>query len=134
MRIILDTNVLVSGIFFAGIPLKILSGIRQGQYRIVVTEDIVDEYRRTTEELANNFPNVDANSQLEIFLLSCEICQSQKLIEPVCADPHDDMFFACALASKARIIVSGDKHLLAVSGYQGINVLKPRQFIQTYLK
>jgi len=43
------------------------------------------------------------------------------------------MFFAAALASKARIIVSGDRHLLAVSGYAGIGVVKPREFLDAHL-
>ena len=42
-------------------------------------------------------------------------------------------FFACALASESKIIISGDKHLLKVSGYEGIDVLKPREFVDSYL-
>jgi predicted nucleic acid-binding protein len=40
----------------------------------------------------------------------------------------------CAIASNSEIIISGDKHLLKVSGYQGITVLKPREFVDSYLK
>jgi predicted nucleic acid-binding protein len=39
----------------------------------------------------------------------------------------------CAIASNSEIIISGDKHLLTVSGYQGITVLKPREFVDSYL-
>ena len=134
MRIILDTNVLVSGLFFTGIPLKILKGIKLGKYRTVVSQDIVDEYKRTIDKLANHFLKViNANSQLELIVLSSDICQPQKLIEPVCADPDDDKFIACAIASKTKIIVSGDKHLLHVSGYKGIQVLTPRQFFEKHI-
>ena len=45
----------------------------------------------------------------------------------------DDKFLACALASGAGTIVSGDKHLLSVSGYRGIEVLRPRAFVDRYL-
>lgn len=55
------------------------------------------------------------------------------MTEPVCDDPDDDKFLACAIASGTKIIVSGDKHLLRVSGYQGIEVLKPKTFIDVYL-
>jgi predicted nucleic acid-binding protein len=51
----------------------------------------------------------------------------------VCADPDDDKCLACALASGAGIIVSGDKHLVDVSGYRGIEVLRPRAFVDRYL-
>lgn len=135
MRIIVDTNVLASGLFFPGIPLKILKDINQDKYRTVVSQEIVDEYKRTIDKLAERFPDViNANTQLELIVLSSDICQPQKLIEPVCADPDDDKFIACAIASKTKIIISGDKHLLNVSGYKDIEVLTPRQFVEKYMK
>lgn len=135
MRIILDTNVLASGLFFTGIPFKILQGLKQGKYRTIVSQYIVDEYKRTVDKLARRFPNViNANAQLELIILSSDICQPQKLIEPVSVDPDDDKFIACAIASKTKIVISGDKHLLNVSGYKGIKVLTPRQFFEKYLK
>ncbi|MBA3558208.1 MAG: PIN domain-containing protein [Gemmatimonadaceae bacterium] len=50
----------------------------------------------------------------------------------VSADPDDDKFLACAVASRTPVIVSGDKHLLRVSGWGGIEVLTPRQVIERY--
>ena len=47
--------------------------------------------------------------------------------------PDDDKFLACAIAGKSKLIVSGDKHLLRVSGYRGIKVERPREFIDEYL-
>jgi predicted nucleic acid-binding protein len=55
------------------------------------------------------------------------------LAERVCSDPDDDKFLACAVASRTKIVVSGDKHLLAVSGFRGIKVVKPRQFVDEHL-
>jgi predicted nucleic acid-binding protein len=52
----------------------------------------------------------------------------------VSGDAADDKFLACALAAGVPIIVSGDKHLLAMAGWGGINVLKPRQFVEQHLK
>jgi predicted nucleic acid-binding protein len=51
----------------------------------------------------------------------------------VCEDPDDDKFLACAIAGKSKIIISGDTHLLKVSGYEGIKVLRPRKFFDEYL-
>ena len=52
----------------------------------------------------------------------------------VCSDANDDMFLACALAGHATLVTSGDKALLAASGFLGIEVLTPRQFVDSYLK
>jgi uncharacterized protein len=58
---------------------------------------------------------------------------SQSLLEQVCDDPDDDKFLACALASGCKLIVSGDKHLLKVSGFGNIEILRPRAFVEKYL-
>ena len=58
---------------------------------------------------------------------------SAVLKEPVCEDPDDDKFLACALASGSKVIISGDKLLLKISGYQGIQVLNPRAFVDQSL-
>ena len=53
---------------------------------------------------------------------------------PVSEDPDDDKFLAAALAGHPRLVVSGDKHLLRVSGWQGIEVLKARPFVDRYIR
>ena len=52
--------------------------------------------------------------------------------ETICDDPDDDKFLACAITGNCKIIVSGDKHLLKVSGYKNIEVLKPREFLNRF--
>jgi predicted nucleic acid-binding protein len=51
----------------------------------------------------------------------------------VSADPDDDKFLACAIAARTPLIVSGDKHLLRVSGWRGMTVVTPRQCVDRYL-
>jgi predicted nucleic acid-binding protein len=66
--------------------------------------------------------------------LTCgEFLACPPLPESVCRDPGDDKFLACAVAAKVKRIVSGDKDLLSVSGYRGIEVIKPRDFVRGYL-
>lgn len=62
-----------------------------------------------------------------------EIYPSHTLPEPVCEDPDDDKFTACAITAKCKMIISGDKHLLKVSGLKGIDVIKPREFVDKCL-
>ena len=71
---------------------------------------------------------------LELIVARARICLSPRLPEGVCDDPADDKFLACALAGGARVIVSGDKALLRTSGYGGVRVMTPRQFISLYLE
>lgn len=62
-----------------------------------------------------------------------EVWESPALTEQVCSDPDDDKFLACALASNADCVVSGDKALRRVSGYHDIEVITPRRFVDERL-
>lgn len=133
MRIILDTNVFVSGVFFSGPPYQILKAWHEGKLRLVISPEILEEYRRVGESLSEQFPAIDLGPILELVTIKAEMFSDKSLPEPVCADPDDDKFIACAFTSKSKLIVSGDKHLLQVSGFREIAVLKPREFVDEYL-
>jgi putative PIN family toxin of toxin-antitoxin system len=133
MKIVLDTNVLVSGIFFSGPPADILRAWSRGKFRLVLSPEILDEYTRVSTELADKFPDIDIRRILDLVVVRSEVCSPAALPQQVCEDPHDDKFFAAALDRRAKIIISGDKHLLRVSGYQSVSVLTPRQFLAQHL-
>ncbi len=134
MRIVIDTNVFVSGVFFTGPPYLILDAWRHGMVRVVVSPDILDEYRRVGVELSEQYSPVNLQPALDLLAIASENVHSRPLPRQVCRDPDDDKFLACAIAGKAKHVVSGDKALLETSGYAGITVLTPRNFVERYLK
>ena len=133
MKIVLDTNVLISGIFFSGPPYQILREWKKGNIEFAISSEILTVYRRVAEELSIKFPNIEIEQILNLLTIHAEFFDTSDFSVSVCEDPDDNMFISCALASKSKIIVSGDKHLLKISGYQNIVVLKPRDFIDKYL-
>ena len=133
MKLIIDTNVFISGVFFPGPPHRILDAWRRGRVTLIISPDILDEYLRVGEELAGRFPGVDIAPWIELLMLRARLVDASPLGEDICSDPDDDKFLACAVAANTRTITSGDKHLLAVSGYRGITVLRPREFVEKYL-
>jgi len=133
VRVVLDTNVLVSGIFFSGPPYEILDAWRNQKVSLVVSAEILDEYRRVGQRLADQYPGVDIAPILALIAVHGEFVAAPPLGEPVCEDTTNDMFFACAVASECSLIVSGDKHLHRASGYGGVVVLGPRAFVEKYL-
>jgi putative PIN family toxin of toxin-antitoxin system len=133
MRVILDTNVFVSGIFFTGPPYQILKAWHDGKLKLVISPEILEEYQRVGAALAEQFSSIDLRLILELVTIKAELVRAKGLSEPVCVDPDDDKFLACALTSKSKVIVSGDKHLLHVSGFREIRVLKPREFVDEFL-
>lgn len=137
MKVILDTNVVVSAIFFGGVPGRILDAWKGGRFTLVVSPDICEEYRRVAELLGPRFPGFDLDLDLEpllaLILVRGTMVEDSPLPEPVSSDPDDEKFLACALSSKTSLIVSGDRHLLDVSGYRDIEVLEPRSFVDRFL-
>ena len=134
MRLVVDTNVIVSGVYFSGPPYDILDAWRRGRIEFVVSPEILDEYRRVGEHLATKFPGVQVEAFLDLVTLRSRIVNAPPLKERVCSDPDDDKFLACAIAGGTKIICSGDKALLRATGYRGISILNPKTFVVAHLK
>lgn len=134
MKIVLDTNVLISGVFFTGPPYEILKAWRDGRIQILISEEIIEEYRRVGELLSKQFSDIEFGPILQLLTINAEFVQPRKLTAQVCEDPDDDKFLECAISGKSNLIVSGDNHLLKVSGHKGIEVIRPRNFVDNYLK
>lgn len=133
MRIVLDTNVFVSGVFFTGPPFQILKAWRDGKVTLILSPEILEEYHRVGRALAVEFPSVDLQPILDFITIKAEMIPAEPLSERISEDPDDDKFLACAVSGKSKLIISGDKHLLKVSGFKGIKVIKPRPFVDEYL-
>ncbi len=133
MRVILDTNVFISGIFFSGPPSQILKAWENQSLQIVLSRQILDEYQRVAAALSSNFPTVDILPIIELVTIHGQFVDTHGFDISVCEDPDDDKFLECAVASNCKTIISGDKHLLKLTGYEGIAVLNPRNFLDKYL-
>lgn len=134
MRLILDTNVFISGIFFKGIPFEILNAWRNRKIELVMSEEILDEYIKVGDELSCRYPDVSIIPFLRLVIENASFVSTHRLKKQICDDPDDDKFIECAIASNTQIIISGDKHLLKVSSYKKIKVLRPRDFVERYLR
>jgi predicted nucleic acid-binding protein len=102
--------------------------------RLTLSPEILEEYTRVGEELAAAYEGIDPFPVLKLVAMHAEFVEAPLFEERVRDDPHDDKFLACALVARAKTIVSGDRHLLSVSGRQGVEVLRPRAFVDTHLR
>jgi len=134
MRIVLNTNVFISGIFFTGPPYQILKAWRDGKVQLLVSPSILDENQRIGVELALQFRDVDLRPFWDLLTIQAEIVLAPTLPQVIHDDPSDDKFLEAAVAGNASYIISGDKHLLKLSEFQGIQILKPKDFVQRHLK
>ena len=133
MKVVIDTNVFISGIFWSGPPYQILKAWQNHKIRLVLSQEILNEYDRVAYTLTKQYPHVDLLPFIELLAMHAEMYTPVQLKQPLSRDPNDDMFIACALAAKAKIIISGDKDLLTISGVNKITILKPSAFVMQYL-
>lgn len=132
MKVVIDTNVFVSAVFWSGHPLTIIEAWIDGKFQLMLTEEIYDEYSRVLKILAKKISK-DIDDVLNIIKMKAVWNTSINLETQICGDPDDDKFIACAISSQSKVIISGDKLLLSCSGYNNIGIIQPKSFVEQYL-
>lgn len=131
MRIVIDTNVFISGIFWKGPPFKILLKWRQKKFELILSAAILNEYRRVVDEMSRKHGPIDIDDLFEVVGLNSVLVQPIRFARPVCKDPNDDMFLEAAISAEADYIVTGDKKLLELNGYGNVAIVTPAAFMKT---
>ena len=130
VKAILDTNVLISGIFWKGTPFEILKAWQEQRFRLAISPPILDEYRRVLEEMSKKRSSLVAGSILELIEFHSEMIEPVSFAKAVCSDPDDDKFLEAAVAADADYVVSGDAGLLRVKKYQRVQIVRAAQFLK----
>ena len=132
MRILAETNVLVSARFWKGNEFQFLDLVRSGHVFLVTSEQILGELERI---LLQRF-NVDfekCRDYLNMIRGLAEIFTPVTIERVIISDSDDDHLFAAAVMGKANIIVTGDKAVLAVNVYRGIPIMTVAEVIKIIL-
>lgn len=128
MRIVVDTNVIASAIFFGGMPYQLLRHIMEDEVEVVASKEIVDEYEEIIIRLQRKYPAINTKIPLQDIITKVEIINVVSDIH-VSRDSDDDKFISCAVDGKCLYIVSGDNDLLTVGHYDGIEILTVVDFL-----
>ena len=128
----IDTNVLISGVFFGGFPRKILSAVVGQKIFACATAEIIIEYEEIVQEMISR-----KQGHINRSILS-PLIKAMKIIEPVthvkvCRDPDDNKFLECANDSHALYVVSGDKDLLIIGQYENVQIVTAKEFCEKFL-
>ena len=132
MKIVIDTNVVISGVFFGGAPREVLQAVVDGNVTACASPEIVSEYEEIVNEMINR-----KQGRLNRNILS-PLIEKLSLIMPtsdvdICRDPDDNKFLNCAKDSGSIYIVSGDKDLLVIQTFEGIRIVTANEFCDEYL-
>jgi len=129
MNVVLDTNVVVSAIFWPGESRECLTAWARRHFDLAVTVAVSEEYGEVAQRVRAKRPEVNPEPWLRWIERKAKVFEPAPLGKPRSRDADDDPLLACALASGAKIIVSKDKDLLDLQKPFGIEVLTPRQFL-----
>jgi putative PIN family toxin of toxin-antitoxin system len=130
VRVVLDTNAVISALLFSGVSSKLVSLWQNGLITPLLSREILDEYLRVLSypkfELSEN--EIKELIQEEI-LPYAEVVKPKRRLRVIQRDPADNKFLECAVAGKASVIISGDKDLLSLGRYRQVHIQSPAQFL-----
>ena len=131
MRIVIDTNVVASALFFGGKPRELIELLVSRKLEAFATVDILTEYRETIDELCSRYPIKPVHPPLATIISAMQLVAPVSKLQ-ICRDPDDNKFIECAVDANCLFVVSGDKDLLVVKAYEGIQIVTVAEFLLYY--
>lgn len=132
MKVVVDTNVFISGVFFGGKPRVVLESIVCGDITAFASRAIIEEYSETVQDLVERRQGSLSQEAVSSFVASLNIVEPRTKVV-ASRDPDDDKFIECALDSGALYIISGDKDLLVLEKYRGVTMITAADFVAKYI-
>jgi putative PIN family toxin of toxin-antitoxin system len=134
MRVVLDTNTVVSALFWSGSPRRLLDLVYSGRITAFTSDELIleleDVLRRGkfVSRLASE--GTTARTASLQYTALATLIQPPKFVAPICEDPDDDAVLECALSAAAEAIVSGDRHLLKLGSFRGIEIMPAGELLR----
>lgn len=130
MIAVIDTNVLISAIFWTGRPKQLLNKIRHGEITFLTSQILLDEFNKILVRADKPFKlsEKEAEQVVETMRNLAEVIQPRSRVS-ICGDENDNRVLECAVDGRAEWIISGDLHLLELQSYQGVKVVTVGDFL-----
>ena len=135
MRLVLDTNLLVSGLIAAGLPRRLVDGAKAGEFELCTSEvllaELLDVLSREKFSARLNQAGLTPQGIVDDLRRLAIVVSPADAQRVVATDPDDDHVIAAAITGKADLIASGDKRdLLPLGSFQGIAILTAREAVE----
>ncbi len=135
LRVVLDTNVLVSSVITLGKPRELLGIIARREATLLLSKEILNEFMKVMKR--RKFTEFVTEEQVKRFVESIE--RITEFVEPesdleVVEDLKDDIIINTAIDGRADLIVSGDHHLLSLKEFRGVKIASVDGAIRTLKK
>jgi len=128
VKAVFDTNVLIAAFLTEGICGKLMIRARRRDFDLILCDGILKEFRRILKKKFAASIHETSEALIILSEAALKIIRRADAITPVCRDSDDDLILACAKDVFADYIVTGDEDLLVLKNYEGIEIVKPREF------
>jgi len=130
-KVVIDTNVFISGLNFAGRPSEILELLMKGEIEGFISSFILAELERILRERFE-WKAEQTRRALNRIRANTILVEPRIRVSAIKEKDDDNRILECAVEAKADYLISGDrKHLLPLKEYQGIKILSPAEFLRT---
>ena len=135
MKIVVDTNVAVSGLLWGGPPNQVLQWSRDGVIHILECEETMDEIKRVLQygKFAQRLASLNttvAEAVAYFMNLATFVPSLDSIPDIIMADPFDNFFLALASENNANFIISGDRHPLDLESYRDIQIVTTSEGVE----
>lgn len=135
MRVVLDTNVLVSALLFTGTTSELVPLWQKAAITVLLSREILEEYLRVLAYPKFQLSEDEIKALIEEDLLPfVQVIKPGIRVHVVKRDPADNKFLECAVAGKADVLISGDKDLLALRHYRQVRIQTPSRFLEVFFR
>ncbi|OLS15798.1 MAG: PilT protein domain-containing protein [Promethearchaeota archaeon CR_4] len=130
MRVTLDTNILISALGWqGGLEYQIVLRCFQHNLELVISPEILVEFKQVALRPKFGFSLEDIEDFITALIESSDFVLPEEKISIIKDDPKDNIFLETAVTGHAQYIISGDKHLLNLGEFQGIQILRSSDFL-----
>ena len=129
MRVVIDTNIIVSG-YLGGALEKVIRAFKAGSFKLIVSRAIIDEYFKVLQRPKFKIERGDFDDFAALLVDKAEFVTPSETVHAIEVDPIDNKFLEAALEGKAIYVVSGDSHLLELKSFREIEIITAREFME----
>lgn len=130
IKAVLDTNILISTAIARGNEFELLKLAKEGKYELILSFDILEEFEGVISRTRFGFRKNTIEGIVNNIIELAKIVDPKEKLNVIREDPADNKIIECALVENADYIVSGDKHLLDLGEFQGIEIINAKKFLR----
>jgi putative PIN family toxin of toxin-antitoxin system len=132
VKVVPDSNILISALIWGGMPARLVESAILGEVELCVSQPIIDETIRVLRR--KGLDESALSEALDYIISGATVVTPFEILDVVKDDPDDNRIIECAIAAGADAIVTGDKHLLRLGQYGGIRIVRVRELLERRYK